>query len=320
MMTFSFDLLGELDGHPVKLRRYCGRAKRIDITSPIVPHLDLGFSITRAGIVSRVSEWLGKQDIQLDDPELDRAFTIRGDEPARVRALLGPELRVAIAASSAPNLEISDAEYSCGGTPGSGIVESVADLTHELRQAVRIARAVGSAHAVIPRAAALAEHHDVWSEYARANRFQFGSTPLWMQGKLGKTVVLARASRNRENDFSIEASAWLEQPPEVPLAIAPKQGLIETMMGTKPAPTGDAAFDATFAVTHGARADLVDADLRQALLALAQVGSVSLRGSHVRVGLSGSVLPARIPVLLEELRAVLAILERNTSGANAAYR
>src|SRR5688572_4861757 len=85
MMTFVFDLAGELDGHPVSLRRLCGSGARIDITSPIVPHLDLGFGFSRAGVVSKVSEWLGKRDIQVDDPEFDKAFTIRGDEPERVR-------------------------------------------------------------------------------------------------------------------------------------------------------------------------------------------------------------------------------------------
>jgi hypothetical protein len=89
MMTFVFDLSGELDGRPVKLTRFCGKGARMEITSPIVPHLDLGLG-------------------QLDEPEFDKAFGILGDEPDRVRALLCPEVRQAMGQCNAPELEISD--------------------------------------------------------------------------------------------------------------------------------------------------------------------------------------------------------------------
>lgn len=320
MMTFAFDLSGELDGHPVRLHRICGRTARFDATSPIVPHLDLGLGITRVGVVSKVSEWFGKRDIQVDDPAFDKAFTIRGDEPDRVRALLRSEVRQAIGTIHTSDFELTDAECSAGESVKFGQNESVENLTYLLRNVVHVARVVGQAHVAVPRATALAAHHDAWSEYARGNQFQFGATPLWMQGKLGKTWVLARASRNRENDFSFELSAQLEQPLQLTLTIRPKQGLIESMVGNQTHATGDQAFDATFDVTRPDRPELVDADLRRGLLALAQLGSVSLHGSHLRLSLPATLAPGRIPALLEELRAVVAVLERNAHGANTAYR
>ncbi len=73
MMTFSFDLIGELEGHPVKLRRLCGSGARVDISSPIRPHLDLGIGLTRAGIVSKVWD---PESLAGRDPE-----TLAGSDP-----------------------------------------------------------------------------------------------------------------------------------------------------------------------------------------------------------------------------------------------
>lgn len=320
MMTFAFDLAGEIDGHPVSLRRLCGSGARIDITSPIVPHLDLGFGFGRAGVVSKVSEWLGKRDIQVDDPEFDKAFTIRGDEPARVRALLGPEVRQAIAAITSPSFEITDAEFSCGSRVDFGINETFVDLANELRQAVRIARAIGAAHAAVPRATALAAHHDAWIAYARENQFQSGTTPLWMQGKLGKTWVLARARRNRENDFSFELVASAEQELPTTLTIQPKQSLIESAVGSHALPTGDAAFDAVFDVTRTDRIDVVDSELRRQLLLLSRYGPVRLFGSRITLHTPMTLEPAKVPLVLEDLRAVIVTLEKNVHGPNTAYR
>lgn len=146
MMTFSFDLIGELEGHPVKLRRLCGSGARVDISSPIRPHLDLGIGLTRAGIVSKVYECLGKQDIQLGDPEFDKAFTIRGDEAERVKALLTPELRMLIASVRTSDFELTDAECSTGHRVTMGGHESYGAIAHELHEVAQ------SRRCLLPRA------------------------------------------------------------------------------------------------------------------------------------------------------------------------
>jgi hypothetical protein len=318
MMTFAIDLAGKLEGHPVTLRRLCGSGARIDITSPLVPHLDLGFGFSRAGIVSRVSEWLGKRDIQVDDPDFDKAFTIRGDEPERVRALLGPELRVLLASNPA-SFEISDAEYTSGGRVGFAIEETYMSLVGHLQQAVRIARAVGLAHAAVPCAAALRAHQDVWLDYARANGFQSGSTPLWMQGKLGKFWVLARAHRNRADDFSLELAASFEQPLPIRLKIEPQRGALDAL-AIPDLKTGDARFDAVFDVVQATELAWVDPELRRQMLDLAQLGLVRVIDSRITLHTPATLEPAKVPAVLEDLRAVLVTLEKLVHGPNAAYR
>jgi hypothetical protein len=203
---------------------------------------------------------------------------------------------------------------------GSGNNESVEYITYLFRCTVHIARVVGQAQASVPPATALRAHHDSWREYARENQFQFGATPLWMQGKLGKTWVLARASRNRENDFSFELSAWPDQPSNLTLTIVPKQSWLESMGGGATHATQDTAFDTVFDVMRPDRPELVDAHLRAGMLSLARLGSVSLHGAHLRLALPATVAPPRVPELLEGLRAVLVILERNLHGPDAGYR
>lgn len=320
MMTFSFNVSGELDGHPVDLRRTCGRVSRVDITSPVHPHLDLGFALTRSGVVSRVSEWLGKQDIQMGDPEFDKAFTIKGDEPDRVRALLTPDVRQVILSLTATDFELTDAEYSMGYRL-SLVTETSTRMAHELREAVGVARALGARASALPPAAALLAHHEAWTAYARTQQgFEGGSTPLWMQGKLGKAWVLARASRNRANDFSLELAARLERPLEVRLRVEPQRSLLDGLVGGVDQKTGDARFDEVFDVTQAATSvHLLNDELRRNLLDLSRLGPVTLFDSQLTVRTPATLPPGQLPGILEQLCAALAILEKN-AGPNRAYR
>ncbi|MBK9001169.1 MAG: hypothetical protein IPM35_36065 [Myxococcales bacterium] len=320
MMTLAFSLFGELEGQPVTLRRLCGSGARVDITSPLRPHLDLGFGLTRAGAFSKVSEWLGAHDIQTGDAAFDAAFTVRGDEPARVLALLTPEVRSAIASIGVADFELSDAEYSCGHRVTMGGDESVETLARELREAARMARAVAEAHAAVPPAGGLVGHHEAWSAYARQRQLQSGATPLWLQGQLGKTWVFAQASRIGVNDFALTLGARLQAPLPIPLGIEPKRGLIGSLVGARAESTGDSAFDAVFEVTCAEGSLRVGAELRSLLLELSQLGKVRVRGSEVRLVTPASLKPERVPGVLEDLCRALAQLEEDARGPRAAYR
>jgi hypothetical protein len=315
VMTFSFDLVGELEGHPVSLRRYCVKAAHIDITSPIAPDLDLGFGLSRAGVLSRVSEWLGRRDIQVGDPEFDKAFTIRGDEPERVRALLTPELR-GLVAGTPFEFEISDAEYSSRRAAGG---ETFADLANRLQRAVCIARAVELASASVPSATTLKAHRDVWLDYARQSGFQFGSTPLWIQGKLGKFWVLARAHRNRPEDFALELVSSFEQPLPIKLKIEPQRDALASL-GIPDQKTGDPRFDQIFDVIQTDQPAWIDEELRRRMVELAALGRVRLIDARITLRLPATLDPKRVPLVLEDLRSVLVTLDRNVRGPNAAYR
>jgi hypothetical protein len=52
------------------------------------------FSVSRASFATGIAEWFGALDIQVDDPEFDAAFVLKGETPDLVRALFAsPALR-----------------------------------------------------------------------------------------------------------------------------------------------------------------------------------------------------------------------------------
>jgi hypothetical protein len=319
MMTFSFDVSGELGGQPVKLTRTCGSGARVDITSPIPAHLDLGLGVTRVGVLSRVADWFGSHDIQLGDPHVDAGFDIRGDEPERVRALLSSEVRAAMTAITTADLEVTDAAVSTGHSVGVGGHESFEALAHELHSAARLAQGVGAAARQVPPAQPLRGHAEAWSAFARQRGLSGGTTPLWMQGKLARAWVAARGLRNEANDFSLELSARLDPPATIGVAVDPRDG-DGPLFGRKPEPTGDAAFDAAFVVTRSDRPDLVDEEVRGRIVDLGQLGTVWLRGAEVTLRTPARLEPTRVAGILDDLIALLEALARRAQPPPSAYR
>jgi hypothetical protein len=45
------------------------------------------FSVSRANFATAVADWFGALDIQVDDPEFDAAFVLKGETPDLVRAI-----------------------------------------------------------------------------------------------------------------------------------------------------------------------------------------------------------------------------------------
>jgi hypothetical protein len=303
MMTFTFDVYGDVDGHPVRMQRICGGGARIDISVSLRPHLDLGLGITRTGVVSKVAEWLGKQDIQVGDAAFDAAFTLRGDEPDRVRALLSPDVRGVISSMSMSTYEITDGEVTCGHRCGT--VESSEELERDLREAVWIARAVGAAYMQVPPAAALRAHYDCLAQYAVERQLRIAATPLWLEGKIEGTSVFVRGERAGANTFFLHLAASLGQPFASPFSIEPK-----------PNPKSD-TFEEVFTV----RSDhALDDDLRTRLMGLHRAHAApSIRGGDIALRVPSTIEPTQVPRLLESLTDLLARVDRTLRGATA-YR
>src|SRR4051812_30014323 len=69
------------------------------------------FTIYRRGPFSALGKLLGMQDIEVDDPEFDEAFIIKGNDESRVRDLLAsPAIRRMIQAQPRIRLEVKDSE------------------------------------------------------------------------------------------------------------------------------------------------------------------------------------------------------------------
>ena len=319
MMTFAFTLAGELDDHPGWLQRVCGSGARIEITAPLERHLDLGLAVHRSGLVSRVAELFGKRDVQVGDPAFDAAFAIRGDEPERVQALLTPRVRAELMAVRASDFELSDAELS--STRGVDR-EDAAHLEQALREAVRVARSVEEAASAVPPALALRAHHEAWSKLALDGHLARGATPLWLGGRLGTCWVLALAQRKSASEISLELSARAEQPLPERLVVQRRARGAGALLSARRQPTGDERFDDAFDVLVAERPERLDPEVRARLLELDAIGPVFLDAQRIEVRTDAAALePARVPIVLDDLRSVLEGLASAAKDApGAAYR
>lgn len=320
MMTFRFDVAGKLDGHPVQLTRFCGKGAHVEIASPLPLHLDLGLGVTRAGLLSRVAEWLGKEDIQIGEPAFDAAFTVRGDEPGRVRALLGRPVRAELATvhGDVSTLEVTDEGVSLGHSVGLTGHEDLESLTRELWQAVRVAQAVGAAASRVPAAEPFRDHAEAWREHAAAHGLSFSETPLAMGGRAGPTWQRARGLRDPGGRFSVELRASLDVPAPVDVVAATRApGL--SLLAPASQPTGDAAFDAAFSITRATPDGVLHEDVRRRLLELAATGRVWFGGSDVTVLTPASVPASDVLGLFEALRSLLALVAER-ARVRGAYR
>ncbi|MCB9674134.1 MAG: hypothetical protein H6737_03405 [Alphaproteobacteria bacterium] len=101
-------VVGELDGRRLLLTAWrADQGYQGDLRMYFRPHRELGLRIRHQ--VEPDGYWSVGQDIQLDDPGFDKHFVIKGWDPMRVKALLGPEARKALlAAQECGNVHIDD--------------------------------------------------------------------------------------------------------------------------------------------------------------------------------------------------------------------
>ncbi|MBU1241269.1 hypothetical protein KKF84_00145 [Myxococcota bacterium] len=58
--------------------------------------LRTSFRLSKEGVLQKLGNIMGLEDIKVDDPEFDRRFVIKGQEPHEIRALLNDEVRSAL--------------------------------------------------------------------------------------------------------------------------------------------------------------------------------------------------------------------------------
>ena len=321
MMTFSFDVTGKLDGQPVRVTRFCGSGARVEISSAQPAHLDLGLGVTRAGMLSRVAAWLGKEDIRIGEPAFDAAFTVRGDEPERVRALLSRDVRAELAAvhGDVERLDVTDEGVTFGHGVGLTGHEDLESLSREIWQVVRVAKAVAGAATHLPAALPLRTHAEAWHEHASAARLQLSETPLAMWGRSGPTWQRARALRDNSGHFALELRAWLDVPASIDVVLASRPEA-QPLFAPASMATGDADFDAAFVVTRAAPEGVLDERLRRNLLDVAGPGvGIWFGGSDVTVLAPASFAPGHVLGLLQGMGTLLELVaERARPGS--AYR
>jgi hypothetical protein len=270
MMTFVIELSGSVDGHPVRLQRFCGKGAWIRVSAPLVRHMDLGLGVAPSSILSTISEWLGGQDIQVEDAEFDRQFGIRGDEPSRVKVLLNPALRADLGSAGAKARRLTDAET---WLELATEVEAVDTLEGALHSVVATARGVEEARLAVPPAAALQAYYERWQIDALERGWRVEATPLGAS-RTDEPIFLAQGLRLGANEHAIELYLGAA---DIPFRIEPRRALVPRLLGSASVPTGDPVFDDAFELRRVPPehvATLFTTDIRDRLLATRKWGEL----------------------------------------------
>ena len=110
MTANEIRLDGVVLGQRVSLRRWIGKHPHVTFRASLLPALDLGLVVRRAGVVAAVQELLGAVDVEVGDRRFDASFAVRADEPERARALLGSAVRDELVAVEDDPIQVGDGE------------------------------------------------------------------------------------------------------------------------------------------------------------------------------------------------------------------
>jgi hypothetical protein len=92
------------------------------------------FTIYRKGLFSELSKFLGKQDIEVGDPEFDEAFIIKGNDESKVRDLFAnPKIRQIIQVQPEFRLCVKDS----AGWFGPKFPKNVDELFFQVEDEIR---------------------------------------------------------------------------------------------------------------------------------------------------------------------------------------
>lgn len=323
-------LYGQMHGVPIRLwhetrgsnknpARYTVAEARFD------PPLDLGLAVKMPHALSTLwSQLVGAQDHRLGDPAFDAAFLVRGDEPARIAALLHPQLRADLRRlSHSFGVEIGDAGVRLDVREHrlDAIVTSMLDTVS------RIAAHLADHRHRIPPAHAIAEHVVVWRRLAASLGFTYYPSPLAIVGELEGGVVSAYTTRVAPFEFVTRVNATFTRPLPFFLSVRPTTSMaLDFFSERDDVQIGDAAFDQRFYVRSD-RDDLakraLGSEATTRLLALSERGRIQIDSYGLALTLPNLGAPGALASLLTEVRAAADVVYAASDAApraQGAYR
>jgi hypothetical protein len=302
---------GSLDGVHVKVWQWQGQFVHVEYTAWLSPPADMRLHVQREGIVGKLGHLFGKHDIEVGDPEFDRAWKVKADEPARAQALLNPEVRKVLAAwkKADLNVRITDETVHFWMIPGSYRTVAQDELVQNIRALAAIVTVLNAAMKNVPPSTALAPHVDAWRAYANARGLQFSASPLRVTGKLEGSNVVARAVAIEDDAWGVDLSLAFET--RLPFGLEIRAARFFDFMRSGEAPRvelGDAEFERELCVTSTeppkAKAFL-DESVRRALLELHRsAGDVQLDARGISVRTKSMTDPSAFGQIAERVATV----------------
>ncbi len=307
--TFSFTVSGRLDGRPIHVTRICGSGAVTVTKCPLASPLDLGLKLSRAGVIASVGELLGAVDISLGISGFDEAFAIRGDEPDRVRALVGRDVRGAMMEATSATLTVDDTEVAMH-TRSEG--EDEWSIERAMRQAIAIANAIDEAAKSVPPASAFRAHHAELVTLGERRALRVTATPFTLDGSIGHTRLRLYGRRTSAKEHTLLLTAETKKPLGVELSVMSRRSFLGRLLHAAPqgpVDTGDEAFENAFearAKDAEAARRALGANVRGRLLELASLGAVFFDDHDLGVQTEpGKLPPALLESTLESMRAIV---------------
>lgn len=322
---------GVLQGVPVAvLHEVRGSGKnRVTYTvarAQLSPALDLGLSLRRSQMGDGLLESLGvlAPDVLVGDAAFDRDFRVSGHEVARVAALLGPELRLALLGLGGFGAIYVD-DFGVRVERRGFVDEAFAEWA--LGTVLWFAQALQAAASRVPPAPLAVPYLAAFDQAARALGLGYRATPAALGGALDGVEVWAQLTRPGPAQLGCDLYAQHPSQLGLGLELRPRRGNALLFFASPDIELGDPRFDDRFDV-HGRDAEgvrrLLDAEVRARIDALRERGAVLVDDVGVRLSMAGAPDPrALVPTLRAVRDLSVALVERaggHAGGHRGAYR
>lgn len=319
---------GLVEGRPIRIKlEPFGEQVRLVVHSRLDPPLDLGLTMRRNELTLNLP---GKVTTGSDD--LDSEFTVKGDDPSRVRELFTEDLAGHLFALHRAALDLWVHDRGCEISDKHGFALDEAWVIRAAEGAARTVALLDASRAKLRAAAPFAAHAEALSTFAAARDLTFTSTPLTVAGLLDGRPIRLGSERTSRNRYHLTARASFESALGLRLSVQRREFFdrLSAMFGVQGLRVGDAAFDRRFLVEanppEAARiVALFDREARLALLALDErIGPLTLDDRAVTLGpIPPAVAPEALVWAMDALADTCARIDRNLlygAGSVGPYR
>lgn len=313
-------IAGTVGGQRVSVRQWRSDYVWVEFDAFFDPPADLHLYVDQEGVTSKVSALFGKHDIQVGEPEVDKAFCIKAHEPERARGLFTPEVCAALLPwkKAGDLFHIDDEGVHLAIRPGSYSTLDGESIVKNAQATAYLAHTIAKALPSVPPSKLLAEHVETWREFASAHGLEFLPSPLRISGSLtdaryrtaSSIPFAARVAPVSKDGYGVDLRVRIE--PKLPcyLRVRPSHwyDVFEKTGDAAHEKSGDPSFDGALRVTTDnpeiAKKILVPGVRNDLLTLLHQHGAVRLENDELAIRTKTMVPPESFATIVEEVTSV----------------
>ena len=275
--------------------------------------LKRGAQIGRADGVSKFfGDIFGQRDLQTGQPQLDREYRIKGQDPAQLIGLVSsPKLAALLLVDHKPfRTYVTDAYVRLEAT---GVRLAIEDLRPLLAPSVTLFREVVAAWTALPPSSEELRVEPAWRRACERAHLAYAARGMRGLGRVRDVDARMEVVLHDKHGWSTELAASFDPDLAVGLAIT-REGAIANvakLFGAQDITTGDVAFDERFLI-KGKDPELV----KQILVADARAGLLELHAQCDELEISDTSVVVRLHRIVDDPEQLAAVLTAVTDAAN----